>query len=81
MMQALTPAGGTTVFVGDGLSDRYAAAAADLVFAKDKLASYCAERSIAHVSFRTLADVAADLNERFRSGVPLRRPKAARVGA
>jgi 2,3-diketo-5-methylthio-1-phosphopentane phosphatase len=81
MMRALAPAGGMTVFVGDGLSDRYAAAAADLVFAKDKLASYCVEQGIVHVSFRNLADVAADLKERFRSGLPFRRPKAARVGA
>jgi len=81
VMQALTPSGGTTVFVGDGLSDRYAAAAADLVFAKDKLTSYCVQQGIVHVSFTSLADVAADLNERFRSRVPFRRPKAARVGA
>jgi len=81
VMQALTPVGGTTVFVGDGLSDRYAAAAADLVFAKDKLASYCIQQGIVHVSFTSLADVAADLNERFRSRVPFRRPRAARVGA
>jgi 2-hydroxy-3-keto-5-methylthiopentenyl-1-phosphate phosphatase len=81
VMQALTPVGGTTVFVGDGLSDRYAAAAADLVFAKDKLASYCVQQGIVHVSFTSLADVAADLNERFRGRVPFRRPRAARVGA
>ena len=81
VMQALTPVGGTTVFVGDGLSDRYAAAAADLVFAKDKLASYCVQQGIVHVSFTSLADVAGDLNERFRSRVPFRRPRAARVGA
>ena len=81
VMQALTPLGGRTVFVGDGLSDRYAAAAADLVFAKDTLASYCVEKGIVHVSFTSLADVAADLNERFQRRVPSRRPKAARVGA
>jgi 2-hydroxy-3-keto-5-methylthiopentenyl-1-phosphate phosphatase len=81
IMQALTPSGGTTVFVGDGLSDRYAAAAADLVFAKDKLASYCIEQGIVHVPFTSLADVAVELNERFRSRVATRRPRAARVGA
>ena len=81
VMQALTPVGGTSVFVGDGLSDRYAAAVADLVFAKDKLASYCVEQGIVHVSFTSLTDVAANLNERFRSRVPFRRPRAARVGA
>ena len=81
VMQALTPVGGSSVFVGDGLSDRYAAAAADLVFAKDNLALYCVQQGIVHVSFTSLADVAADLNERFRSRVPFRRPRAARVGA
>jgi 2-hydroxy-3-keto-5-methylthiopentenyl-1-phosphate phosphatase len=81
VMQALTPVGETTVFVGDGLSDRYAAAAADLVFAKDTLASYCVEKGIVLVPFTSLADVAADLNERFQRRVPSRPPKAARVGA
>ena len=81
VMQALTAVGGTTVFVGDGLSDRYAAVVADLVFAKDKLASYCVQQGIVHISFTSLADVAADLTERFRSRVPFRRPRAARVGA
>lgn len=81
IMQTLTAVGRTTVFVGDGLSDRYAAAAADLVFAKDKLASYCVEKGIVHVSFTSLADVAADLNERLQRRVPFHQPKAARVGA
>ena len=40
------PPGGRdfTVFVGDGFSDLYAAAHADLVFAKDHLAALCADR-------------------------------------
>jgi 2,3-diketo-5-methylthio-1-phosphopentane phosphatase len=59
VMAALNPAGGPSIFVGDGLSDRYAAAVADVVFAKDKLAAYCAEQGIAFHRYETLADVAA----------------------
>src|SRR5215471_12220261 len=58
-MAALNPAGAPSIFVGDGLSDRYAAAVADVVFAKDKLAAYCAEQGIAFHRYETLADVAA----------------------
>jgi 2,3-diketo-5-methylthio-1-phosphopentane phosphatase len=59
VMAALNAAGVPSIFVGDGLSDRYAAAAADVVFAKDKLAVYCAEQGIAFHRYETLADVAA----------------------
>ena len=58
VMAAINPAGAPSIFVGDGLSDRYAAAAADVVFAKDKLAAYCAEQGIAFHRYETLADVA-----------------------
>lgn len=58
VMAALSPAGAPSIFVGDGLSDRYAAAAADVVFAKDKLAAYCAEQGIAFNRYDTLADAA-----------------------
>jgi 2-hydroxy-3-keto-5-methylthiopentenyl-1-phosphate phosphatase len=81
VMRELTPEGRAVVFVGDGLSDRYAAAAADLVFAKDKLATYCVEQDIVHVPFRSLSDVAVNLNERLQSGQLFRRRTAARVGA
>jgi 2-hydroxy-3-keto-5-methylthiopentenyl-1-phosphate phosphatase len=57
-MAALNPAGAPSIFVGDGLSDRYAAACADVVFAKDKLATFCAEQGIAFHPYETLADVA-----------------------
>lgn len=59
VMAAPNPAGAPSIFVGDGLSDRYAAGAADVVFAKDKLATYCAEQGIAFRRYETLADVAA----------------------
>jgi len=59
VMAALNSAGAPSIFVGDGLSDRYAAGVADVVFAKDKLATYCAEQGIAFHRYDTLADVAA----------------------
>ena len=46
-----------TVFVGDGLSDRCGARAADVVYAKDDLARWCAREGIAARPFATFADV------------------------
>lgn len=45
------------VYVGDGLSDRAAAEAADRRFAKGKLAEHCRRHGIAFEQFETLADV------------------------
>ena len=59
VMAGLNPGSAPSIFVGDGLSDRYAAAAADVVFAKDKLAAYCTEQGIAFHRYETLADVGA----------------------
>ena len=58
-MRLLSRAGAQMIFVGDGLSDRYAAQAADLVFAKDSLATYCRQQSIEYVPFEGLAEIAA----------------------
>jgi 2,3-diketo-5-methylthio-1-phosphopentane phosphatase len=49
--------GQTTVLVGDGASDRKAALLADVVFAKDGLASWCATFGVPAVPFVSLADV------------------------
>lgn len=65
MMKNLNPNCAPTVFVGDGLSDRYAARAADLVFAKKGLAKYCAAENIRFAEYETLADVAAHLEPAF----------------
>lgn len=57
-MEGLNPGGALTIFVGDGFSDRHAAACADVVFAKDKLAVFCEQVSIPYVPFDTLGAVA-----------------------
>ena len=49
------------VFVGDGRSDREAAAEADLVFAKDELAAYCQAEGIEALHFDSFQDVCAQL--------------------
>jgi 2-hydroxy-3-keto-5-methylthiopentenyl-1-phosphate phosphatase len=54
---------GAVVYVGDGFSDRHAAAAADIVFAKGSLAAYCEERSIPYIAFQGLATVAHELGQ------------------
>lgn len=62
-MERLKKPGGPAIFVGDGLSDRYAAAYADVVFAKDMLAAYCDERAISYTPYDTLATAARWLDD------------------
>jgi 2-hydroxy-3-keto-5-methylthiopentenyl-1-phosphate phosphatase len=49
--------GRAAVLVGDGTSDRKAALLADVVFAKDGLAGWCARNAVPFHPFDTLADV------------------------
>ena len=60
-MARLNTTGAPTVFVCDGLSDKHAAAVADLVFAKDSLAAYCTDHGIAYSGYTNLAAVAESL--------------------
>lgn len=55
----------TTVFIGDGFSDRLAAPHADLLYAKSALARYCDKQGIAYVPFERFAEVQADLERRL----------------
>lgn len=45
------------LFVGDGLSDRFAASASDLTFAKGKLLDYCVEKNIAHERYTDFSEI------------------------
>ena len=51
-------AGRAVVFVGDGPSDRYAAHHADVIFAKDSLASWCEVENVRYEPWNRLSDVA-----------------------
>lgn len=55
------------LFVGDGFSDKYAAAHADVVFAKDALADFCDHRAIPYTPYDTLAAVARRCDHLLRS--------------
>jgi len=61
-------AGRAVVFVGDGTSDRYAAAHADLVFAKDSLAAICQAQGWPYLPWRGFADVAAEVERAWTDG-------------
>ena len=69
-------AGRLVVFVGDGFSDLYAAAHADVVFAKDHLAELCADRGWPYRPWATFADIQAAIVELLAEGVraPRQRP-------
>jgi len=54
-----------TILVGDGISDREAAAVADEVFAKAPLAAWCRRHAIACSEIRSFADVVASLDARL----------------
>ena len=45
------------IFIGDGLSDRFAAAASDLTFAKSKLLKFCEEKSITHEKYSSFKEI------------------------
>jgi len=66
-MRSHNPFSANTIFVGDGLSDKYAADVADVVFAKTKLADYCYENSIPHNRYRNLGQVAESLEKALES--------------
>lgn len=51
------------IFIGDGLSDRFAVEEADVVFAKDKLLAYCREHRVPCTAFSTFADIEKQLRQ------------------
>jgi 2,3-diketo-5-methylthio-1-phosphopentane phosphatase len=60
--------GRVVVFVGDGTSDRYAAAHADMVFAKGALARICESVGWPYTEWDTFADVGAEVERAFADG-------------
>ncbi len=60
------------VFIGDGMSDRFAVEAADVVFAKRQLLAYCREQGIACRAFETFKDIESGLEE-LLAPAPVRR--------
>jgi 2-hydroxy-3-keto-5-methylthiopentenyl-1-phosphate phosphatase len=61
-------AGRAVVFVGDGTSDRFAAAHADLVYAKGQLAELCDAEGWRYETWSTFEDVRASVEGAFDSG-------------
>ena len=52
------------IFIGDGLSDRFGAKVADVVFAKHQLLAYCREQGIGCQPYETFAEVQEWLRRR-----------------
>jgi 2-hydroxy-3-keto-5-methylthiopentenyl-1-phosphate phosphatase len=61
-------AGRVVVFIGDGTSDRFAAAHADVVFAKDSLARICAAEGWPHYAWGNFADISIEVERMFGDG-------------
>jgi 2-hydroxy-3-keto-5-methylthiopentenyl-1-phosphate phosphatase len=55
---------GSVAFVGDGVSDRFAALYSDVVFAKGTLPRYCDEHGVAYEAWRDFDDVRRVLQDR-----------------
>jgi 2,3-diketo-5-methylthio-1-phosphopentane phosphatase len=58
------------VFIGDGLSDRFAVEESDVVFAKGSLLAYCRETGIDGYAFETFADVRKELSRQLTIDLP-----------
>ncbi|MEP6901353.1 MAG: MtnX-like HAD-IB family phosphatase [Actinomycetota bacterium] len=69
VMREQNPFAAPSIFIGDGLSDRFAAQSADIVFAKKKLSEYCLENRIPQTAYANLKQVAECLDEAFENFV------------
>jgi 2-hydroxy-3-keto-5-methylthiopentenyl-1-phosphate phosphatase len=67
-VRAHQAAGRVVVFIGDGTSDRYAAAHADLIFAKDGLARICASYGWPYQPWQTFVDLTTEVEAAFSDG-------------
>jgi 2-hydroxy-3-keto-5-methylthiopentenyl-1-phosphate phosphatase len=70
IIRRLRGEGNRVIFIGDGLSDRFAAQAAHIVFAKQQLLAYCREHQIACWPFETFADIETDLEALLEGSSP-----------
>jgi 2-hydroxy-3-keto-5-methylthiopentenyl-1-phosphate phosphatase len=61
-------AGRTVVFIGEGTSDRYAAAHADMVFARDSLERICRDNGWAYQPWHRFDDVLQEVDRAFADG-------------
>ena len=61
-------AGRVVVFIGDGTSDRFGAAHADLVFAKEGLARICRAEGWPYVEWDSFVDVSQEVERAFGDG-------------
>jgi hypothetical protein len=61
-------AGRVVVFIGDGMSDRYAAAHADVTFATGALVRICMNEGWQFHEWRDFADVRAQVDAMFEDG-------------
>jgi 2-hydroxy-3-keto-5-methylthiopentenyl-1-phosphate phosphatase len=60
--------GRVVVFIGDGTSDRYGAAHADMVFAKEGLARICVDEGWPFIEWSSFVDVHAEIESAFTDG-------------
>jgi 2-hydroxy-3-keto-5-methylthiopentenyl-1-phosphate phosphatase len=64
-LEKLKREGFTTVYIGNGYSDRCPSEHADVVLAKGELLDHCRAQEIAHIPFENFRDVERELTDRF----------------
>lgn len=68
VMRRLGAGRSPVIFIGDGLSDRFAVEEADVIFAKSRLLAYCREKGVACIAFETFQDIQAHLERQLCRG-------------
>jgi len=73
--------GCTTVYIGDGISDRCPARKADILFARDGLLDFCRKEKLACIPYEDFRDVLRSLRDRglISRGIVDRMPRAGGV--
>lgn len=67
VMAINNPYAAPSIFIGDGWSDRFAARAASVVFAKGKLRDFCRQNHIPLTEYTNLRQVAESLDQAYES--------------